>query len=54
MAQRLIQFVMTNKASVQKGDIPDIEHLTTIWEAIQRAKKNRLSLYAVWLDLANA
>ena len=25
-----------------------------IWEAIQRAKKRRLSLYVVWLDLANA
>ena len=24
------------------------------WEAIQRAKRRRLSLYVVWLDLANS
>ena len=45
-------------ASVQKGDVPGVlgfvEHTTTIWEAIQRAKRNRLSMYVVWLDLANA
>ena len=44
--------------SVQKGGIPGvpgcIEHTSMIWEAIQRAKRNRLSLYVVWLDLANA
>ena len=31
-----------------------IEHTTMIWEAIQNAKRNQLSLHVVWLDLANA
>ena len=31
-----------------------IEHTTTIWEAIQNAKRNQLSLYVVWLNPANA
>ena len=61
MAQRLTRYMMANQyvnASVQKGGVPGvpgcIEHTTMIWEAIQRAKRNRLSLYVVWLDLANA
>ena len=60
-ASRLTEFVMSNQyvdISVQKGGIPGvpgcIEHTSMIWEAIQRAKRNRLSLYVVWLDLANA
>ena len=44
--------------SVQKGGIPGIpgciEHASMIWEAIQSAKRGQLSLYVVWLDLANA
>ena len=44
--------------TVQKGGIPGvpgcIEHTTMIWEAIQNAKRNQLSLHVVWLDLANA
>ena len=44
--------------SIQKGGVPGvpgcIEHSSMIWVAIQRAKKRRLSLYVVWLDLANA
>ena len=44
--------------SVQKGGIPGvpgcIEHTSMIWEAIQRAKRSRLSLYVVWLDIAKA
>ena len=43
--------------SIQKVGVPGvpgcIEH-SMIWEAIQRAKRRRLSLYVVWLDLANA
>lgn len=31
-----------------------IEHSSMIWEAIQQAKKNRLDLHVIWLDLANA
>ena len=61
MASRLTEFVMSNQyvdISVQKGGIPGvpgcIEHTSMIWEAIQRAKRSRLSLYVVWLDLANA
>ena len=44
--------------SVQKGGIPGIsgclEHATIIWEAIQRAKSEKLNLDIIWLDLANA
>ncbi|GFN94967.1 reverse transcriptase [Plakobranchus ocellatus] len=44
--------------SVQKGGIPGVsdclEHATMIWEAIQRAKSEKLNLDVVWLDLANA
>ena len=61
MTSRLTEFVMSNQyvdISVQKGGIPGvpgcIEHTSMIWEAIQRAKRSRLSLYVVWLDLANA
>ena len=61
MASRLTEFVMSNQyvdISVQNGGIPGvpgcIEHTSMIWEAIQRAKRSRLSLYVVWLDLANA
>ena len=61
MASRLTEFVMSNQyvdISVQKAGIPGvpgcIEHTLMIWEAIQRAKSSRLSLYVVWLDLANA
>ena len=43
--------------SIQKGGVPGvpgcIEHSSLIWEAIQRAKRRRLSLYVVF-DLANA
>ena len=53
--------MLSNKyvdTSIQKGGVPGvpgcIEHSSMIWEAIQRAKKRRLSLYVVWLDLANA
>ena len=58
---RLTEFVMSNQyvdISVQKGGIPGvpgcIEHTSMILEAIQRAKRSRLSLYVVWLELANA
>ena len=53
--------MLSNKyvnTSIQKGGVPGvpvcIEHSSMIWEAIQRARKRRLSLYVVWLDLANA
>ena len=61
IASRLAEYVLSNKyvdTSIQKGGVPGvpgcIEHSSMIWEAIQRAKKRRLSLYVVWLDLANA
>ncbi|GFN98048.1 reverse transcriptase [Plakobranchus ocellatus] len=44
--------------SVQKGGIPGVsgclEHATMVWEAIQRAKSEKLNLDVVWPDLANA
>ena len=58
IASRLTEYVLSNKyvdTSIQKGGVPGcIEHSSMIWEAIRRAKKRRLSLYVVWLDLANA
>lgn len=61
LATRLTQYVIANHyvdKAIQKGGVPGvpgcIEHTTMIWEAIQRARKNQLSLYVVWLDLANA
>ena len=60
-AARLTEFMTANRyidTTVQKGGIPGvpgcIEHTTMIWEAIQNAKRNQLSLHVVWLDLANA
>ena len=61
IASRLTEYVFSNKyvdTSIQKGGVPVvpgcIEHSSMIWEAIQRAERRRLSLYVVWLDLANA
>ena len=61
MAARLTKYLTENgyiNSSVQKGGIPGIsgclEHSTMIWEAIQRAKSEKLNLDVVWLDLANA
>ncbi|GFN82174.1 reverse transcriptase [Plakobranchus ocellatus] len=59
MASRLTKYLTENgfiNTSVQKGGIPEVsgclEH--AIWEAIQRAKSEKLNLDVVWLDLANA
>ena len=61
IARRAINFLQTNgfvDESVQKAGIPGIpgciEHAYTIWDAIQQAKKEKLDLNVVWLDLANA
>ncbi|GFN92758.1 reverse transcriptase [Plakobranchus ocellatus] len=61
MASRLTKYRTENgyiNTSVQKGGIPGVsgclEHATMIWEAIQRAKSEKLNLDVVWLDLANA
>ncbi|GFN97031.1 reverse transcriptase [Plakobranchus ocellatus] len=61
MASRLKKYLTENgciNTSVQKGGIPGVsgclEHATMIWEAIQRAKSEKLNLGGVWLDLANA
>ena len=61
MASRLTQYVMSNRyldTTIQKGGVAGvpgcIEHTTMIWESIQQARRNRLSLYVVWLNLANA
>ena len=61
VASRLTKYLMNNgyvDTSVQKGGVPGIpgclEHASMIWEAIQRAKFNRLDLHVIWLDLANA
>ena len=61
MASRLTKYLKDNgyiNVSVQKGGIPGVsgclEHASMIWEAIQRAKSEKLDLDVVWLDLANA
>ncbi|KAK3744023.1 hypothetical protein RRG08_021851 [Elysia crispata] len=61
MASRLTKYLTENgyiNTSVQKGGIPRVsgclEHATMIWEAIQRAKSDKLNLDGIWLDLANA
>ncbi|GFO24652.1 reverse transcriptase [Plakobranchus ocellatus] len=61
MASRLTNYLTENgyiNTSIQKGGIPGVsgclEHATMIWEAIQRAKLEKLNLDVIWLDLANA
>ncbi|KAK3757186.1 hypothetical protein RRG08_063162 [Elysia crispata] len=61
MASRLTKYLTENgyiNTSVRKGDIPGVsgclQHATMIWEAIQRAKSEKLNLDVIWLDLANA
>ncbi|GFN78864.1 reverse transcriptase [Plakobranchus ocellatus] len=61
MASRLTKYLTENgyiNTSVQKGGNPGVsgclEHATMIWEAIQRAKSEKLNLDVVRLDLANA
>ena len=61
MAARLTKYLTDNEyldISIQKGGIPGVsgclEHATTIWNAIQKAKAEKRDLDVVWLDLANA
>lgn len=61
IAQRLTKYLLDNgyiDTTVQKGGVPGVpgclEHSTMIWEAIQRAKRQKLDLHVIWLDLANA
>ena len=61
MARRLTEYLTCNgfiNTTVQKGGMPGmpgcLEHATMIWEAIQKAKKEKLNLHVIWLDLANA
>ena len=61
IGRRAIKFLQENgyvDESVQKAGIPGIpgciEHAYTIWDAIKQAKKDKLDLNVVWLELANA
>lgn len=61
LATRLTRYLMSNgyvDTSIQKGGVPGVpgclEHSSMIWDAIQRAKTNRIDLHVIWLDLANA
>ncbi|GFO30698.1 reverse transcriptase [Plakobranchus ocellatus] len=61
MASRLTKCLIENgyiNTSVQKGGIHGVsdclEHAKLIWEAIQRAKSEKLNHDVIWLDLANA
>ena len=54
MASRFTQYVMSNRyidTTIRKGAVPGvpgcIEHTTMIWESIQQARRNRLSLYVM-------
>ena len=58
---RLVQFLLVNclmNTSVQKARLPGfpgcLEHCSMIWHTIQEAKRFKLDLAVVWLDLANA
>ena len=61
LAKRTVVYLQSNgyvDESVQKAGVPGIpgciEHASTIWDAIQEAKKTKGNLHVVWLDLANA
>ncbi|GFN86432.1 reverse transcriptase [Plakobranchus ocellatus] len=58
MASRLTKYLTENgyiNTTVQNNGIPGVsgclEYATMIWEAIQRAKSDKLNLDVVWLDL---
>ncbi|KAK0155306.1 hypothetical protein N1851_002364 [Merluccius polli] len=42
----------------QKAGVPGfpgcVEHSTMIWDQIQKAKREKIDLHVIWLDLANA
>jgi hypothetical protein len=61
MLRRITNYLVENdyiNSMIQKGGIPGIpgclEHASMIWEAAQRAKRDKLDLNVIWLDLANA
>ena len=61
LARRTMNYLQANEfinEEVQKAGLPGvpgcIEHVSTIWNAIQKAKKDKTDLSVVWLDLANA
>ena len=61
LARRSMNYLQANKyinEEVQKAGLPGvpgcIEHVSTIWSSIQKAKKDKTDLSVVWLDLANA
>ena len=61
IAKRMMTFLLANgyiDETVQKAGLPGtpgcIEHVNTIWESIQDAKREKSDLTVVWLDLANA
>ena len=61
IAKRMMTFLLANgyiDETVQKAGLPGtpgcIEHVNTIWNDIQEAKKEKSDLTVVWLDLANA
>ncbi|KAK3756135.1 hypothetical protein RRG08_038154 [Elysia crispata] len=60
MVSHLTKYLTENghiNASVQNGGTSTIsgclEHATMIWEAILRAKSEKLNFDVIWLDLAN-
>ena len=61
MARRMTSYLLANNyidTSCQKAGVPGfpgcVEHSAMIWEQIQTAKRRKLDLHVVWLDLANA
>ncbi len=61
LARRMTRFLSSNHyidTSFQKAGFSGfpgcIEHISIIWEQIQRASREKSELHVVWLDLANA
>ncbi|KAK0156469.1 hypothetical protein N1851_000237 [Merluccius polli] len=61
LARRMTNYLLGNgyiDTSCQKAGVPGfpgcVEHSTMIWDQIQKAKREKIDLHVVWLDLANA
>ena len=61
LAQRMTNYVLENgyiDTNCRKAGVPGfpgcVEHSTMIWDKIQKAKREKIDLHVVWLDLANS
>ena len=61
LAQRMTNYVLENgyiDTNCRKAGVPGfpgcVEHSTMIWDQIQKAKREKINLHVILLDLANA